>query len=161
MSTSTSTSSLSSLSPPADAVSVPPSPPSHTSSPPTTILGTPPESEPFFPSPAVRRRVPSVLMRAGTSKGLFFRRQDLPDDRALWGPTLLGAMGSPDATGRQLNGMGAGTSTTSKVAVVGRSAHPDADVDYTFVQVPIDGGAVDFSGNCGNMASGVGPFAVE
>ncbi|ORX37074.1 PrpF protein [Kockovaella imperatae] len=115
-----------------------------------------------LPSPAHRRRcIRSVLMRAGTSRGLFFRTADLPEDQSLWGPILLAAMGSPDPYLRQLDGVGGGTSTTSKVAVVGPSKDPRADVDYLFVQVPVDGSRLDFSGNCGNIASGVGPFAVD
>lgn len=81
-----------------------------------------------------RHKLRSVLMRAGTSKGLFFRREDLPEDQAEWGPLILAAMGSPDANGRQLDGMGGGTSTQSKVAVVSASLLPDADVDYLFIQ---------------------------
>jgi 2-methylaconitate cis-trans-isomerase PrpF len=77
-------------------------------------------------------------MRAGTSKGLFFRQEDLPEDRLLWDPILLAAMGSPDPNGRQLNGMGGGQSTQSKVAIVSVSEHPDADVDYLFAQSELD-----------------------
>ena len=120
-----------------------------------------------------RRRIPCSLMRAGTSKGLFFKLEDLPEDRELWQGIITSAMGSPDPFSRQLDGMGGGQSTSSKVAIVSPSDHPDADVDYLFVQgavlgrwnslttVPINGTKLDFSGNCGNMASGVGPFAVE
>lgn len=113
--------------------------------------------------PSARRRceVRSVLMRAGTSKGLFFHRHDLPADVNQWSPILLGAMGSLDGDKRQLNGLGGGSSTTSKVAVVSPSRRPGVDVDYTFVQVPVGSGQLDFSGNCGNMVSGVGPFAVD
>lgn len=73
-------------------------------------------------------------MRAGTSKGLFVHLTDLPEDRLLWGPVLCSAMGSPDPFCRQLNGMGGGSSTQSKVAIISPSDHPDADVDYLFVQ---------------------------
>jgi 2-methylaconitate cis-trans-isomerase PrpF len=73
-------------------------------------------------------------MRAGTSKGLFFRLQDLPADRSDWQEVILAAMGSPDATGKQLDGMGGGASTQSKVAVVSPSTDPRADVDYLFIQ---------------------------
>ncbi|KAL7420954.1 hypothetical protein Q5752_004908 [Cryptotrichosporon argae] len=121
-----------------------------------------PSSSATLPLGVVRRqRVRCVLMRAGTSKGMFFRLQDLPEDRARWGPLILAAMGSPDPFLRQLDGMGGGQSTSSKVAVVSVSDDPRADVDYLFIQVPVDGSALDFSGNCGNMASGVGPFAVD
>ena len=81
-----------------------------------------------------RRRIRSVLMRAGTSKGLFFRLQDLPPNRADWGPVILAAMGSPDPNSKQLDGMGGGASTQSKVAVVSPSEDPRADVDYLFIQ---------------------------
>ncbi|KAK4143444.1 PrpF protein-domain-containing protein [Dichotomopilus funicola] len=107
------------------------------------------------------RRIPSVWMRSGTSKGLFLRRDDLPADEADWAPIILAAFGSLDGDARQLNGVGGGTSTTSKCAVVSRSSRPGVDVDYTFIQVPLEGGRLDFSGNCGNIASGVGPFAVD
>ena len=73
-------------------------------------------------------------MRAGTSKGLFFRLEDLPKDRNTWGPILLAAMGSPDPAFKQLDGMGGGSSTQSKVAVMSTSTSPDADVDYLFIQ---------------------------
>jgi len=108
-----------------------------------------------------RRRIPSVWMRSGTSKGLFLRRGDLPADEADWVSIILAAFGSLDGDARQLNGVGGGTSTTSKCAVVSRSSRPGVDVDYTFIQVPLEGGRLDFSGNCGNIASGVGPFAVD
>ncbi|MGH7933014.1 MAG: 2-methylaconitate cis-trans isomerase PrpF family protein, partial [Candidatus Binataceae bacterium] len=86
---------------------------------------------------------------------------DLPRDRALWAPIFLGAIGSPDPNGRQLDGMGGGISSLSKVCVVGPASRPDADVDYTFAQVSVKDAAVDYSGNCGNMSSAVGPFAVD
>lgn len=73
-------------------------------------------------------------MRAGTSKGLFLRLDDLPTDRAQWSNILCQVMGSPDPNGRQLDGLGGGTSTTSKIAVVSKSSDPRADVDYLFVQ---------------------------
>lgn len=105
-----------------------------------------------------RHTLPAVWMRAGTSKGLFIHQEHLPTDQAQWAKPLLAAMG---ADFRQLNGIGGATSTTSKVAVVRRSAREGVDVDYTFVQVSVGGDKVDFTGNCGNMASGVGPFAVQ
>ncbi|WVR04910.1 hypothetical protein IAU60_001922 [Kwoniella sp. DSM 27419] len=95
------------------------------------VLGS--VSPPALPASS-RCRLRSVLMRAGTSKGLFLRLEDLPEDRAAWTPLILAAMGSPDANSRQLDGMGGGQSTTSKVAVVSRSTSPDADVDYLFIQ---------------------------
>ena len=112
--------------------------------------------------PAPRKHViPAVWMRAGTSKGLFLRREHLPPLQKAWARPILGIMGSLDGDKNQLNGIGGGSSTTSKVAVVSKSLRPDADVDYTFVQVPVGKGTLDFSGNCGNIASGVGPFAVD
>ena len=107
------------------------------------------------------RRIRAVFMRGGTSKALMFRREDLPADRAEWGAIFLAAMGSPDPHGRQLDGMGGGLSSLSKVCVVGPPSRPDADVDYTFVQVSVDEPLADYSGNCGNMSSAIGPFAIE
>lgn len=101
------------------------------------------------------------FMRGGTSKGLMISRSDLPASRADWDPLLLTAMGSPDAYGRQLNGMGGGLSSLSKVCVVGPSSHRQADVDFTFAQVQIRRALVDYSGNCGNMSAAIGPFAVD
>ena len=100
-------------------------------------------------------------MRGGTSKGLMFKAADLPTDPARWDPIFAMAMGSPDANGRQLNGMGGGLSSLSKVCVVGRPSRADADIDYTFAQVSIREARVDMSGNCGNMSSAIGPFAVD
>lgn len=109
----------------------------------------------------VRRALPAVLMRAGTSKGLFIHRQHLPASEKEWSIPLLAAMGSRGSDTRQIDGVGGATSTTSKVAVVSPSCRPGIDVEYTFVQVAVGQEAVDFSGNCGNMASGVGPFALQ
>lgn len=106
-------------------------------------------------------RLPAVFMRGGTSKAVMFRSQDLPADRAAWDRIFLGVMGSPDPNGRQLDGMGGGVSSLSKICVVGPPSRPDADVDYTFAQVSVREAAVDYSGNCGNMSSAIGPFAVE
>ena len=105
--------------------------------------------------------IPAVFMRGGTSKALMFKLSDLPPDRALWDPLFLAAMGSPDAHGRQLDGMGGGLSSLSKVCIVGPSTHPQADVDYTFAQVAVGEAMVDYGGNCGNMSSAIGPFAIE
>ena len=104
--------------------------------------------------------IPAVFMRGGTSRAIMFHRDDLPE-REKWDPIFLGAMGSPDPNGRQLNGMGGGISSLSKVCVLSRSDRPDADVDYTFAQVQIREAAVDYRSNCGNMSSAVGPFAVD
>jgi len=103
----------------------------------------------------------AVFMRGGTSKAVMFRAEDLPRDQSQWAPIFLGVMGSPDANGRQLDGMGGGISSLSKVCVIGAATRPGADVDYTFAQVSVSGATVDYSGNCGNMSSAVGPFAVD
>ncbi len=103
----------------------------------------------------------AVFMRGGTSKAVMFRAEDLPRDRTQWAPIFLGVIGSPDVNGRQLDGMGGGISSLSKVCVIGPPTHPEADVDYTFAQVSVTGASVDYSGNCGNMSSAVGPFAVD
>ncbi|TWT03089.1 2-methylaconitate cis-trans isomerase PrpF family protein [Reyranella sp. CPCC 100927] len=106
-------------------------------------------------------RIRAAFMRGGTSKAIMFRQQDLPADRAAWDTIFLAAMGSPDPNGRQLDGMGGGLSSLSKVCVIGPPSRADADVDYTFAQVSIRDASVDYSGNCGNMSSAVGPFAIE
>ena len=98
-------------------------------------------------------------MRGGTSKGLYFNAADLPQDRELRDRVLLAAMGSPDA--RQIDGAGGAHPLTSKVAVISRSAHPGADVDYLFLQVVVDKAEVSDSQNCGNILAGVGPWAIE
>jgi 2-methylaconitate isomerase len=103
----------------------------------------------------------AVFMRGGTSKALMFRAADLPAERDSWSPIFLGAIGSPDPNGRQLDGMGGGISSLSKVCVIGPPTRDCADVDYTFAQVSVKDAAVDYSGNCGNMSSAVGPFAVD
>jgi 4-oxalomesaconate tautomerase len=97
-------------------------------------------------------------MRGGSSKGLYFRREDLPADEAVRNRVLVAAMGS-DA--RQIDGAGGAHPLMSKVAIVSRSTSPDADVDYLFVQVVVGEGRVDTTPNCGNMLAGVGPFAIE
>lgn len=107
------------------------------------------------------QRLPAVFMRGGTSKALMFRREHLPADRADWDAIFLAAMGSPDPHGRQLDGMGGGLSSVSKVCVIGPPSRADADVDYTFAQVLVNEARVDYAGNCGNMSSAVGPFAVD
>ena len=105
--------------------------------------------------------VPAVFARGGTSKGLFFRAEDLPADGAARDRIFLSALGSPDPHGRQLDGMGGGLSSLSKAAVLGPPTHPDADVDYTFAQVSVDSPVVDYGLNCGNMAAAVAPVALE
>jgi len=106
-------------------------------------------------------RLPAVFMRGGTSKALMFHSADLPPDREKWTPIFLAVMGSPDPNGRQLDGMGGGISSLSKVCVIGPPSRADADVDYTFVQVSVEEASADYAGNCGNMSSAVGPFAVD
>ena len=106
-------------------------------------------------------RIPAVFMRGGTSKALVFRAGDLPAERAAWDAVFLAAMGVPDPHGRNLDGMAGGLSSLNKVCVVGPPTRPDADVDYTFVQLGVDAPLVDYGGNCGNMSSAIGPYAVE
>jgi hypothetical protein len=106
-------------------------------------------------------KLPAVFMRGGTSNAVVFRAEDLPRDRALWDEIFLAAIGSPDPYGRQLDGMGGGISSLSKVCVIGPSSRPDADIDYTFAQVQVKEAKVDYTANCGNMSSAMGPFAVD
>jgi 2-methylaconitate cis-trans-isomerase PrpF len=103
----------------------------------------------------------AVFARGGTSKALLFHRRDLPENRDEWAAIFLAALGSPDPNGRQLNGMGGGTSSLSKICVIGPPTRTDADVDYTFAQVGVERASVDYGGNCGNMSSAIGPFAVD
>jgi 2-methylaconitate cis-trans-isomerase PrpF len=107
------------------------------------------------------RRLRAVFMRGGTSKAVMFRREDLPADSKEWDPIFLQVMGSPDPNGRQLDGMGGGISSLSKICIIGQPTRSDADVDYTFAQIGIRDTFVDYGANCGNMSSAVGPFAVE
>ncbi len=106
-------------------------------------------------------KLPAVFMRGGTSNAVVFHAHDLPRERAQWDEIFLAAIGSPDPYGRQLDGMGGGVSSVSKVCVVGPSTRPDADIDYTFAQVQVKKAEVDYSANCGNMSSAMGPFAVD
>lgn len=110
---------------------------------------------------AHQQRIPAVFMRGGTSKALMLKRADLPADQAQWKTIFLAAMGSPDPYARQLDGMGGGQSSLSKICIIGPSTVEGADVDYTFAQVSVTGTEVDYSGNCGNMSSAVGPFAYD
>ena len=103
----------------------------------------------------------AVFVRGGTSKGLFFHRRDLPEERAAWDALFLSALGSPDPHGRQLDGMGGGISSLSKVVVVSPSTRPGVDIDYLFGQVAVDRALVDYRSNCGNLTAAVGPFAVD
>jgi 4-oxalomesaconate tautomerase len=105
------------------------------------------------------RAIPAILMRGGTSKALYFNVRDLPTDVTRRNRVLLAAMGSPDV--RQIDGLGGAHPLTSKVAVIGPSTRPDADVDYLFLQVAVDKAEVSDSQNCGNILAGVGPWAIE
>ena len=107
-----------------------------------------------------QRRIPAAFMRGGTSNAIVFKHEDLPD-RALWDDIFLAAMGTPDPNGRQLNGMGGGISSLSKVCIVGAPSRPDADIDYTFAQIGVQKATVGYGANCGNMSAAMGPFAVD
>ena len=109
----------------------------------------------------MRQVINAVFARGGSSNAVIFHERDLPVDKRLWEPLFRHVMGSPDPYGRQLNGMGGGISSLSKVVVVAPSARDDADVDYTFVQVGVRDGVIDYGMFCGNMAASVGPFAVD
>ncbi len=100
-------------------------------------------------------------MRGGTSNAIVFHQKDLPADRKLWDDIFLAAIGSPDPYGRQLDGMGGGFTAVSKVCVIGPPTRPDADIDYTFAQIPVKEQRVEYAANCGNMSSAMGPFAVD
>ncbi len=110
-------------------------------------------------------KVPATYMRGGTSKGVFFNLEDLPAEAQVAGAArdklLLRVIGSPDPYGKQIDGMGGATSSTSKTVIVSRSSRDDHDVDYLFGQVSIDKPFVDWSGNCGNLSAAVGPFAIH
>jgi hypothetical protein len=110
-------------------------------------------------------KIPATYMRGGTSKGVFFRLQDLPPAAQVPGTArdalLLRVIGSPDPYGKQIDGMGGATSSTSKTVILSKNARPDHDVDYLFGQVSIDKPFVDWSGNCGNLSAAVGSFAIS
>jgi 2-methylaconitate isomerase len=109
-------------------------------------------------------KIPATYMRGGTSKGVFFRLQDLPERARVPGPAcdalLMRVIGSPDPYGKQIDGMGGATSSTSKTVILSKSERAGHDVDYLFGQVSIDKAFVDWSGNCGNLSAAVGPFAI-
>ena len=109
-------------------------------------------------------RIPATYMRGGTSKGVFFKLDDLPEDLRAPGKArdalLVRVIGSPDPYGKHTDGMGGATSSTSKVVIIAKSSVPGHDVDYLYGQVPIEGDFIDWSGNCGNLSSAVGPFAI-
>ncbi|HHE0545028.1 TPA: 2-methylaconitate cis-trans isomerase PrpF [Vibrio parahaemolyticus] len=110
-------------------------------------------------------KVPATYMRGGTSKGVFFNLEDLPQEAQVAGEArdklLLRVIGSPDPYAKQIDGMGGATSSTSKTVIVSRSSRDDHDVDYLFGQVSIDKPFVDWSGNCGNLSAAIGPFAIH
>ncbi len=110
-------------------------------------------------------KVPATYMRGGTSKGVFFNLEDLPSEAQVAGEArdklLLRVIGSPDPYGKQIDGMGGATSSTSKTVIVSRSSRDDHDVDYLFGQVSIDKPFVDWSGNCGNLSAAIGSFAIH
>lgn len=110
-------------------------------------------------------KIPATYIRGGTSKGVFFRRQDLPEAAQEPGEArdkiLLRVIGSPDPYGQQIDGMGGATSSTSKTVILDKSSEPDHDVDYLFGQVAINKAFVDWSGNCGNLTAAVGAFAIS
>lgn len=113
---------------------------------------------------APQLRIPATYMRGGTSKGVFFRLQDLPAEAQVPGPArdalLMRVIGSPDPYGKHTDGMGGATSSTSKCVIISASTRPGHDVDYLYGQVSIDTAFVDWSGNCGNLSTAVGPFAI-
>jgi len=110
-------------------------------------------------------KIPATYMRGGTSKGVFFRLQDLPATSQVPGPArdalLMRVIGSPDPYSKQIDGMGGATSSTSKTVILSKSTRAEHDVDYLFGQVSIDTSFVDWSGNCGNLSAAVGPFAIS
>ena len=109
-------------------------------------------------------RIPATYMRGGTSKGVFFRLEDLPEAARMPGPArdalLMRVIGSPDPYGKHTDGMGGATSSTSKCVIISKPSQPGHDVDYLYGQVSIDSAFVDWSGNCGNLSTAVGPFAI-
>jgi len=109
----------------------------------------------------MQSKVRAVVMRGGTSRGIFFWNDDLPVDAEARTQIILAAFGSPDQYGRQTDGLGGGTSLTSKVAIISRSTQPGIDLNFTFGQVGIDKPLIDMRGNCGNISSAVGPYALD
>ena len=106
-------------------------------------------------------RIPAVYMRGGTSKAVFFRENHLPKDPEMRDRVVMAAYGSPDPNRRQIDGMGGAVSTTSKVAIISPSKDPNYDVNYYFGQVAIDKPKIGYQGNCGNISSAVGPYAID
>ena len=106
-------------------------------------------------------RITAVYMRGGSSKAVFFMEKDLPSDPESRDRVILAAFGSPDPNARQIDGMGGAVSTTSKVAIISPSKVPGTDVNYNFGQVSVTAPLIDYKGNCGNISSAVGPFAID
>ena len=104
-------------------------------------------------------RIRCAIIRGGTSKGIFLHENDLPADKEKRTELILRIFGSPDI--RQIDGLAGAEPLTSKLAIISPATHPDADIDYTFGQVSINKPMIDYSGNCGNISSGVGPFAID
>jgi 2-methylaconitate isomerase len=122
--------------------------------------------EAIWEKPVIQRSLPAAFYRGGTSKAVIFRKEDLPTGEppancAEWDRLFLSLMGSPDAAGRQLDGMGGGISSLSKIAIVSPSRREDIDVDYTFAQIGVDKPVVSYRGNCGNIGSAIGPYALD
>src|SRR5690606_36656024 len=113
---------------------------------------------------APQLKIPATYMRGGTSKGVFFRLEDLPEAARMPGPArdalLMRVIGSPAPYGKHIDGMGGATSSTSTCVIISPSTRPGHDVDYLYGQVSIDTAFVDWSGNCGNLSTAVGPFAI-
>ncbi|CDM28795.1 hypothetical protein DTO013E5_789 [Penicillium roqueforti] len=126
----------------------------------STLTPLAPGSRRYFQTKR-QNSLPAAYYRGGTSRAVFFKQEDLPPNKEDWAPIFRSVIGSPDPNGRQLDGLGGGISSLSKVCVVGASTHDEADVDYTFVSLGIKNTDVDYSSNCGNMSSAVGPFAVD
>src|SRR4029077_14140797 len=108
-----------------------------------------------------QKKVRAVYMRGGTSRCLVFHERDLPAPGPQRDGILSAALGSPDPYGRQLDGIGGGISSLSKACIIGPPTHRDGDVDYPFAQVDVKSPVVDYTGNCGNCSSAVGPFAID
>jgi 2-methylaconitate cis-trans-isomerase PrpF len=133
---------------------------------PGTIIRLRVPSKSYSTAPKTPNPLPSAFIRGGTSKGVFINRKYLPENQKEWATIFQGALGSPDPIYKhQLNGLGGGISSLSKIVVVGppKSATdpPKVDCEYTFVQVGVEDGAIDMAGNCGNLSSMVGCFAIE
>lgn len=109
----------------------------------------------------MQKKIPCVVMRGGTSRALFFKEEDLPKDPEVRERVIMAAFGSPDPNGRQINGLGGATSTTSKVAIISRREGEPNTVNYSFGQVSVTDALIDVKGNCGNISSAVGPFAID